>query len=86
MQGGVALGLFVDGLKTNGDMDGGSVYGFVYVSMSMLVVRREEDIYVYILFVIERQGGIYVLTYECICMSRRFIYSEHVKRNSYKLS
>ena len=31
VKGCVALGLFVDGLKPNGDMDGGSVYGFVYM-------------------------------------------------------
>ncbi len=44
----------MDGLKPNGDMDGGSAYGFE--------------------FMFSLPGGMNVLTYECICMSRRFIY------------
>ena len=70
MQGCVALGLFVDGLKPN-EKDGGSVYGFVYMFRYTYVLdvdvgcqKRGGYICLYIAeFVIEKQGGIYVFIY-----------------------
>ena len=68
----------MDGLKPNGDMDGGSVYGFVYMFSFSYVLdvdvgsqKRGGYICLYIAkFVIEKQGGIYVFIYVYVCMSR----------------